>query len=70
MTTTKQAAPATQLRIEGFGRDASDLFKIAVRIAGFNAVDLARECFRRAPNRVTVRVVEESCGLLARLGSE
>jgi hypothetical protein len=62
--------PATPLPMEGFGRDASDLFKIAVRVAGFDAIDLARECFKRAPNRVTVRVVEESCGLLSRRFNE
>lgn len=55
--------------LEDFGRDASDLFKIAVNIAGFPAIDLARECFKRAPRRVTVSVVEKACGaLLAKLG--
>jgi hypothetical protein len=48
-------------RLEGFGRDASDLFKIAVSVAGFNAIDLARECFKRAPRRVTVSIVESAC---------
>jgi hypothetical protein len=38
-------------RIEGFSRNASDLFRIAVGIAGFNASDLMKEITKRQGRR-------------------
>ena len=45
MTSTNQ--------ISGLSRSASDLFKVAVMLAGFDRVQLMVEIHRRAPNRAT-----------------
>lgn len=45
-------------RIEGFGRDASDLFKILTTIAGYPAGPLMYAIHKRAPKRATVATVE------------
>ena len=49
-------APAK--RIEGFGKNASDLFKVAVLIAGFPAGRLMAEIHKRAPRRASTTTVE------------
>jgi hypothetical protein len=48
--------PATQ-RIGGFSRNASDLFKIAVLLAGFDPLKLMKEIHRHAPQFATERTV-------------
>ena len=54
---TTKHTPATALRIEGFSRNASDLYKVAVMLAGFDARELLMEIHRHAPNRATERTV-------------
>lgn len=47
-------------KIESFSKPASDLFKIAVQVAGFNAMHLMAEIHRHAPRKATVRTVEQA----------
>lgn len=55
----------TPTRIEGFSRNASDLFKIATTLAGFPAGALMLEIHRHAPNFATVATVEQAMQIVA-----
>lgn len=52
-------------RIDQFSKNASDLYKIAVNVAGFDAFELMREIHRRSPTaKVSARTVETAMGRL------
>jgi hypothetical protein len=56
----------SRVRIEGFSVNASELFAIAVKLAGFDARELLLEIHKHAPRRATVNTVEEAMAVIYR----